>query len=151
VSVERVMTDNGSACRSRQRRNACHRLALRHLRTKPSTSPIKAERSSKPACAEWAYACPEATSPERAAALMPWLKPPPRPAARCARPPAADQSLVRVNFLGATAGVPACRPPRPVRRRGARSTAGDRRQPARSILAPVCWIGPPRGARCAIT
>jgi transposase InsO family protein len=42
VTVERVMTDNGSAYRSRDWRDACGGLALRHLRTRPYTPRTKA-------------------------------------------------------------------------------------------------------------
>ena len=46
VTVERVMTDNGSAYRSHHWRHACGELALRHLRTRPYTPRTngKAER-----------------------------------------------------------------------------------------------------------
>ena len=35
VTVERVMTDNGSCYKSVAFRKACKRLGLRHIRTKP--------------------------------------------------------------------------------------------------------------------
>ena len=37
IKVERVMTDNGSCYRSFAFRNACKRLGLRHIRTRPYT------------------------------------------------------------------------------------------------------------------
>ena len=37
VTVERVMTDNGSCYRSFAFRNACRRLGLKHIRTRPYT------------------------------------------------------------------------------------------------------------------
>jgi hypothetical protein len=64
VSIERVMTDNGSAYLSRQWREACGALALRHLRTRPYSPRLR----------EWAYARPNASSAERTAALLPWLE-----------------------------------------------------------------------------
>jgi transposase InsO family protein len=75
VTVERVMTDNGSAYRSRHWRHACGVLALRHLRTRPYTPRTngKAERFIQTSLREWAYARPFATSHERTAALIPWL------------------------------------------------------------------------------
>jgi hypothetical protein len=75
VTVERVMTDNGSAYRSHRWRDACGALALRHLRTKPYTPRTngKAERFIQTSLREWAYARPFATSHERTAALAPWL------------------------------------------------------------------------------
>jgi transposase InsO family protein len=46
VTIERIMTDNGSAYRSHDFRAACTRAGVRHLRTKPYTSRTngKAER-----------------------------------------------------------------------------------------------------------
>jgi transposase InsO family protein len=62
VTVERVMTDNGSAYRSQHWRNACGALALRHLRTRPYTprTNSKAERFIQTSLREWARACPRA-------------------------------------------------------------------------------------------
>ena len=37
ITVERVMTDNGSCYRSRRFRNACRRLGLKHIFTRPYT------------------------------------------------------------------------------------------------------------------
>jgi transposase InsO family protein len=73
VTVERVMTDNGPAYRSRHWRHACGALALRHLRTRPYTPRTngKAERFIQTSLREWAYARPFATSHERTAALIP--------------------------------------------------------------------------------
>jgi hypothetical protein len=53
VTVERVMTDNGSAYRSQDWRNACGALALRHIRTKPYTPRTngRPSASARPACA----------------------------------------------------------------------------------------------------
>jgi transposase InsO family protein len=46
ISVERVMTDNGSCYKAFALRRACKRLGLRHIRTKPYTPRTngKAER-----------------------------------------------------------------------------------------------------------
>jgi transposase InsO family protein len=114
VTVERVMTDNGAAYRSRHWRDACGTLALRHLRTRPYTPRTngKAERFIQTSLREWAYARPFATSHERTAALAPWLDHynTARPHAALAhRPPA---SRLRPSaFLGSTAGaVPPSRP-----------------------------------------
>ena len=81
VTVERVMTDNGSAYRSHDWRHACGALALRHLRTRPYTARTilgskpedQAERFIQTGLREWAYAKPYATSHDRTAALAPWL------------------------------------------------------------------------------
>ena len=60
ITVERVMTDNGSAYRSHDWRHACGGLALRHLRTRPYTPRTngKAERFIQTSLREWAYAKP---------------------------------------------------------------------------------------------
>jgi len=52
VTVERVMTDNGSCYRSFTFRNAYRRLGLKHIRTKPYTPKltVRPSASSKPAC-----------------------------------------------------------------------------------------------------
>jgi transposase InsO family protein len=61
------MTDNGSAYRSRHWRQACNGLALRHIRTTPSTPRTngKAERFIQTSLREWAHARSYATSHER--------------------------------------------------------------------------------------
>ena len=58
VTVERVMTDNGSAYRSHAFRDACARCRLRHMRTRPYTPRTngKAERFIQTSLREWAYA-----------------------------------------------------------------------------------------------
>jgi transposase InsO family protein len=75
VKVERVMTDNGSCYRSKTFRNACRKLKLRHIRTKPYTPKTngKAERFIQTCLREWAYARAYNTSNERAAELPYWM------------------------------------------------------------------------------
>jgi transposase InsO family protein len=75
VTVERVMTDNGSAYRSHAFRRACADAALRHLRTRPYTPRTngKAERFIQTALREWAYARPYGSSSERSHAIDSWL------------------------------------------------------------------------------
>jgi transposase InsO family protein len=75
VSVERVMTDNGSAYRSHHWRQACGSLGLRHLRTKPYTPRTngKAERFIQTSLREWAYGQAYASSRARQEALADWL------------------------------------------------------------------------------
>jgi transposase InsO family protein len=75
VSVERVMTDNGSAYRSHHWRQACGSLGLRHLRTKPYTprTNSKAERFIQTSLREWAYGQAYASSRARQEALADWL------------------------------------------------------------------------------
>jgi transposase InsO family protein len=71
VTVERVMTDNGSCYRSFAFRNACRRLGLRHIRTRPYTPKTngKAERFVQTCLREWAYARAYSTSQQRAQEL----------------------------------------------------------------------------------
>ena len=74
VTVERVMTDNGSCYKSHAFRNACKALDLKHIRTKPYTPQTngKAERFIKTALGEWAYARAYQTSDQRAEHLPEW-------------------------------------------------------------------------------
>lgn len=76
VVVERVMTDNGSAYRSKLFAGALNTAGLRHIRTKPYTPRTngKAERFIQTALREWAYAAPYASSAERANAINPWIE-----------------------------------------------------------------------------
>ncbi len=75
ITVERVMTDNGSCYRSKAFARACRKLGLRHMRTKPYTPKTngKAERFIQTALREWAYAVAYPTSAQRAAELPAWI------------------------------------------------------------------------------
>ena len=75
VRVERVMTDNGPAYKSRRHAHQCARLRIKHLRTRPyrPCTNGKAERMIQTLLREWAYALPYPTSAKRARALKPWL------------------------------------------------------------------------------
>jgi transposase InsO family protein len=75
ITVERIMTDNGSAYRRHGFRNACTGAGVRHLRTRPYTPRTngKAERFLQTVMRECAYARAFRSSPERAAALPRWL------------------------------------------------------------------------------
>ena len=75
VTVERVMTDNGSAYRSHAFRKACEAAHLKHKRTKPYTPRTngKAERFIQTSLREWAYLQAFPTSAGRTAAMRPWL------------------------------------------------------------------------------
>lgn len=75
VTVERVMTDNGTAYRSKLWRRACQALELRHIRTRPYTPKTngKVERLVQTSLREWAYVRSYENSAERHAALAPWL------------------------------------------------------------------------------
>jgi transposase InsO family protein len=75
VRIERVMTDNGSGYLSHAFHDACARLQIRHVRTRPYTPRTngKAERFIQTCLREWAYAEAYSTSDQRTAALDQWL------------------------------------------------------------------------------
>ncbi len=75
ISVERVMTDNGSGYRSALHAVACRALGVRHLRTRPYRPRTngKAERFIRTMLGGWAYGAIYASSAERTAALDGWL------------------------------------------------------------------------------
>jgi transposase InsO family protein len=75
ITVQRVMTDNGSAYRSTIHALACRALGIRHLRTRayrPQTNG-KAERFIRTMLGGWAYGAIYRDSRERTAALDGWL------------------------------------------------------------------------------
>ena len=74
VSVERVMTDNGSAYRSKLFAKTLQNAGARHVRTRPYTPRTngKAERFIQTSLREWAYAKPYGSSAERTQAIGPW-------------------------------------------------------------------------------
>lgn len=75
ITVERVMTDNGSGYVSCDFRQACAELAARHIRTRPYRPKTngKAERFIQSMLREWAYALPYDSSLLRSKALPRWL------------------------------------------------------------------------------
>jgi transposase InsO family protein len=75
ITVERVMTDNGSAYRSTIHAIACRTLGIRHLRTRPRRPQTngKAERLIRTMLAGWAYGALYGNNRERTAALDGWL------------------------------------------------------------------------------
>jgi transposase InsO family protein len=74
VTVRRILTDNGSAFRSKRFQRACQRLALKHSFTRPYRPQTngKAERFIQSALREWAYGIPYGRSAERTAMLKRW-------------------------------------------------------------------------------
>lgn len=74
VAVQRVMTDNGSAYRSKLFAKALQAAGARHVRTRPYTPRTngKAERFIQTSLREWAYGRPYACSDQRAKAIKPW-------------------------------------------------------------------------------
>jgi len=104
VTVDRVMTDNGSCYKSFAFANACKRLHIKHIRTKPYTPQTngKAERFIQTALREWAYATAFENSHQRRDALVPWLHRYNwhRPHASLAKmPPISRLGLTRNNLL----------------------------------------------------
>ena len=75
VKVERVMTDNGSAYRSKLFAKALQDAGARHVRTRPYTPRTngKAERFIQTSLREWAYAKPYTSSQQRSDARAPWI------------------------------------------------------------------------------
>ena len=73
VTVERVMTDNGSAYRSHAFRRRLKEVGIRHIRTRPYTPQTngKAERFIQTSLREWAYARAYQSSAERGQAMLP--------------------------------------------------------------------------------
>lgn len=76
IRIQRVLTDNGGAYRSRPFRKACRWLGITTKRTRPYRPQTngKAERFIQTLQRQWAYAVPYATSEQRRAALPDWLR-----------------------------------------------------------------------------
>jgi len=74
IGVRALLTDNGSSYRSRQFRQACQQMAIKHSRTRPYTPRTngKAERFIQTALREWAYAKHWSDSLQRDDCLQPW-------------------------------------------------------------------------------
>jgi transposase InsO family protein/transposase len=75
ITVERLITDNGSAYRSTVHAIACRTMGIRHLRTRPYRPQTngKAERFIRTLLGGWAYGALYRNSTERTAALDAWL------------------------------------------------------------------------------
>ena len=75
ITVESVLTDNGSAYISTLHAIACRQLGIRHLRTRPRRPQTngKAERFIRTLLNGWAYAAIYRSSTDRTAALDGWL------------------------------------------------------------------------------
>lgn len=99
VTVQRVMTDNGSCYVSKAFRKACKRLGLKHICTRPYTPKTngKAERFIQTALREWAYAQAYPTSERRADQLPIWLH-----RYNWHRPHGSLQSNIPISRLGLT-------------------------------------------------
>ena len=75
VRIAQVMTDNGSAYKSRRFAKLLRRVGIRHIRTRPYTPRTngKAERFIQTLLREWAYAYTYPSSQHRADELQPWM------------------------------------------------------------------------------
>jgi transposase InsO family protein len=75
MTVEQLITDNGSAYRSTVHAIACRTLGIRHLRTRPYRPQTngKAERFIRTMLGGWAYGAIYRDSTERNTALSGWL------------------------------------------------------------------------------
>jgi transposase InsO family protein len=75
ITIERVLTDNGSCYNSFAWRDALAADAITHKRTRPYRPQTngKVERFNRTLADEWAYARPYRSETERRAALDPWL------------------------------------------------------------------------------
>lgn len=75
VTVERVLSDNGSAYRSHVWADACAELSIRHKRTRPYRPQTngKIERFHRTLADGWAYARFYESETERRAALPAWM------------------------------------------------------------------------------
>ena len=75
MTVEQLLTDNGSGYRSLVHAIACRSLGIRHLRTRPYRPQTngKAERFIRTMLSGWAYGAIYRNSRERSAALDGWL------------------------------------------------------------------------------
>jgi transposase InsO family protein len=75
ITVERLLTDNGSPYRSTVHAIACRALGIRHLRTRPYRPQTngKAERFIRTLLGGWAYGAIYRDSTERNAALPGWI------------------------------------------------------------------------------
>jgi transposase InsO family protein len=75
ITIERVITDNGSAYISTLHAIACRTLRIRHTRTRPYRPQTngKAERFIRTLLGGWAYGAIYRSSAERTAALNGWL------------------------------------------------------------------------------
>jgi transposase InsO family protein len=75
ITIERVLSDNGSCYRSKAWAATCADLGIIPKRTRPYRPQTngKVERFHRTLADEWAYARPYTTETERRAALDPWL------------------------------------------------------------------------------
>ncbi|MFE9932462.1 IS481 family transposase [Streptomyces sp. NPDC005533] len=75
ITVERVLTDNGSCYKSHAWRDLLAAAGITHKRTRPYRPQTngKVERLNRTLLEEWAYACPYRSEQERREAFPDWL------------------------------------------------------------------------------
>jgi transposase InsO family protein len=75
ITIERILSDNGSCYRSKDWAAACAKLGITPKRTRPYRPQTngKVERFHRTLADEWAYARPYQTETQRRAALPAWL------------------------------------------------------------------------------
>ncbi len=75
ITIQRLLTDNGAAYRSKAFAAVCRELGIKQRFTRLHTPRTngKAERFIQTALREWAYATTYSTSADRQAALQPWM------------------------------------------------------------------------------
>ena len=75
ITVDAILTDNGSCYRSQPWRQQLHAAAINHIRTRPYRPQTngKVERFNRTLLTEWAYAKPYHSETARRAALPRWL------------------------------------------------------------------------------
>jgi transposase InsO family protein len=97
VTVQAVMTDNGTGYRSKVHAAAIKTLSIKHLRTQPYRPRTngKAERFIQTLQREWAYAAAYPSSWDRRRALRPWLE-----YYNCHRPHSALSKRTPISQLG---------------------------------------------------
>jgi len=97
ITVQAVMTDNGTGYRSKIHRASINELGIKHLRTQPYRPRTngKAERFIQTLQREWAYAISYESSWQRRRALTDWLK-----YYNCRRPHSALAKRTPISQLG---------------------------------------------------
>lgn len=147
ITVERVLTDNGSCCKSHTWRDALAAAGITHKRTRPYRPQTngKVERLNRTLLDEWAYARPYRSAQERRKAFpsgcTPTIATADTPRSQANHPPAASPASLgnkpSRRSLGQSAwplsAIPGgSRPPGGVHLPGSRVLPGTRRVPHRT-------------------
>ncbi|ETH87396.1 transposase, IS481 family [Bordetella pertussis STO1-CHOC-0018] len=146
VTIQRLLTDNGSAFRSRAFAALCHELGIKHRFTRPYRPQTngKAERFIQSALREWAYAHTYQNSQHRADAMKSWLhhynwhRPHHRP---CGNTPGLRAGCARCACAAAPRRARHCLPRRPRGSSGAPGASGHGPRPRSRAAASACPCG----------